>query len=74
MSTGYTGHGRSGGIQQHSKGDMFPYTVQAVGDPNRVLEWQALDMRSGSTGPRRATYKLAQLDVHSAQIRNMMHH
>lgn len=74
MSTGYTGHGRSGGIQQHSKGPLFPYTVIAVGDPNTSLQYQAFDMRSGSTGHRRATYQQAEMYIHSARLRNMMHH
>lgn len=73
MSTGYTGHGKSGGLQVHSKGALYPYTVVAVGDPNRSVQWQAMDLRSGSTGQRRGTYALAELDVHSARLRNLMH-
>lgn len=73
MSTGYTGHGKSGGVQMHSKGPMYPYTILVVGDPNTKLMYSAFDLRSSSEGPRRHTYKEAEIDVYSARVRNMMH-
>lgn len=73
MSTGYTGHGPSGGIQQHSKGGMFPFTVIAKGDPNRSLDWCAMDLRTGHEGTPRRTYKEAEIDVFSLKLRNMQH-
>lgn len=73
VGTGYTGHGRSGGVQEHSKGDMYPYTVIAKGRID-ALDWHAMDLRTSKLGPPRRTYKEAQIDVHGIQIRNMMHH
>ena len=69
MSTGYTGHGPSGGIQRHSMGDMFPYTVAGTGNGM----WCAMDLRTGKEGHLRRTYKEAEIDVHSLKLRNMMH-
>lgn len=77
MVAGYTGHGaNTGGLQQHSLGDLYPYTIIAKGDCSRgkaALSWHALDCRSGSEGPARRSYREAELDVHSAKIRNCMH-
>lgn len=73
MGTGYTGHGPSGGVQQHSKGPLYPFTVIAIGDPNRKLMWAAMDLRSGSVGTPRHTYNQAEIDVHGRRVLGMMH-
>lgn len=73
---GYTGHGPSGGIQEHSKGALFPYTVIARGNASRgtaALSWHAMDLRTGNEGKACRSYKEAELDAHSLRIRNMMH-
>lgn len=74
MSNNYTGHGaKTGGLQQHSIGDLYPYTVMAVGHGPTKLMYCAFDCRSGSTGRERHTYAEAERDIHTARIRNMMH-
>lgn len=72
FGTGYTGHGPSGGIQQHSKGELYPYTVIAQG-PSKGIRWSAMDLRTGNTGELRMSYKEAEIDVYSLRTRNMMH-
>jgi hypothetical protein len=68
----YTGHGaKTGGLQQHSIGDMFPYVVIREG---ARAQWHvAMDMRTGNTGHRRRSYLEAQQDIASLKIRNLMH-
>lgn len=69
----YTGHGsNTGGLQRHSIGDMYPYTVAGVGRLGQV-RWVAVDLRTGNEGEVRLTYKEAELDVYSLKLRNMMH-
>lgn len=66
---GYTGHGaNTGGLQGHSVGEMYPYTVAMIGD-----RWHAMDLRTGNVGPAQHTYQLAQMNVYSLRLRNMMH-
>lgn len=69
LSNEYTGHCKSGGLQQHSVGDLFPYTVIGTGDGR----WCAFDTRTGNEGDKRLTYKEAEIDVHALRLRNMMH-
>lgn len=74
VGTGYTGHGSSGGIQGHSKGPMYPYTVIAKGNPHEApVRFCAYDLRTGNEGEQRGTYKEAEIDVYSLKLRNMMH-
>ena len=69
QSNDYQAHGaRTGGLQGHSVSEQYPYTVIMVGS-----RWHAFDCRSGSTGRPQMTYQLAQMDVVTARIRNMMH-
>lgn len=71
--TAYTGHGaKTGGLQRHSVGDMYPFTVIAKGVPGRI-KWHAMDLRTGNEGHPRPTYKEAELDVYSVRLRNLMH-
>lgn len=73
-NTNYTGHGdNTGGLQRHSVGEMYPYTVIHYGSLQGPLEYAAYDLRTGNEGKRRLTYKEAEIDVYSLKIRNMMH-
>lgn len=69
--TGYTGHGKSGGLQQHSMGDMYPYTVIRKGKDASVF--CAMDCRTGKEGNLRLSYEEARADAAALLIRNMMH-
>lgn len=45
----YTGHGaNTGGLQGHSIGDEYPYTVIKVED-GEYKAWRAIDCRTGET-------------------------
>lgn len=71
--TQYTGHGdNTGGLQRHSVGPLYPYTIIQKGCPD-ALQHVAFDLRTGKEGTPRRTYKEAELDVHSLKLRNMMH-
>ncbi len=71
----YTGHGAgTGGLQQHSVGAEYPYTImgrQAHADA--PTQWCVFDTRTGKEGELRRTYREAMLDLWSLKIRNMMH-
>lgn len=58
----YTGHNSVGGLQKHSTGDDYPWTVIAVGDLQPV-EWQAYNCNTGRRGERRSVISQAQSDV-----------
>ena len=68
-AVGYTGHGaNTGGLQGHSIGVNYPYTVIGVGS-----HWAAMDLRTGRTGNKQRSYKEAELDITSLKLRNLMH-
>lgn len=70
----YLGHAGSGGLQRHSIGAEYPYTIIGVCDSlDAPVEWQVLDTRTGNLGHRRLTYNLAAQDLWALKIRNMMH-
>jgi hypothetical protein len=75
MSTGanaYKGHGaNTGGLQRHSVGDLYPYTVIRKGA--RAEQFLAFDMRTSNEGAPRRTYIEAAQDIASLRLRNMMH-
>lgn len=65
----YTGHGaNTGGLQMHSIGDNYPYTIAGFLDGYAVF-----DTRTSNTGVHRRTYREAELDLYSLKIRNLMH-
>lgn len=69
----YTGHGsNTGGLQRHSIGSLYPYTVIAKGDPAHP-DWCAMDLRTGKEGRLYRTYKEAEIDVGTLLVRNLMH-
>lgn len=67
----YTGHLPSGGLQKHSVGDMYPYTVIRKGA--QAERFCAMDTRTGNEGAEHGTYLEAAQDIASLKIRNMMH-
>jgi hypothetical protein len=68
----YSAHGaKTGGIQTHSIGEMFPYTIIREG---ARAQWHvAMDMRTGNTGHRRTSYFESQQDIAALKLRNLMH-
>ena len=69
-STGYTGHG-SFGLQNHSKGPLWPYTV--IREGARAEKFLAMDLRTGKCGRPFGSYKEAEIDAAALLVRNMMH-
>mgnify|MGYP007124203539 CR=1 FL=1 len=71
----YLGHGaNTGGLQRHSVGAEYPYTVAGTmqhGDAQ--TQWYVQDLRTGNRGVLRATYKQAEIDLWALKVRNMMH-
>jgi alkylhydroperoxidase family enzyme len=56
----YTGHGaNTGGLQQHSCGDMMPLTTLAT-QTEDGLRWSVIDLRTGKTYGRYVTYKVCE--------------
>lgn len=50
----YTGHAGDGGLQRHSIGDQYPWTVQGIGNGAKV-EWQPFNTCTAEVGPKFAT-------------------
>lgn len=71
----YLGHGvGTGGLQRHSIGDEYPYTVMGVqSHANAPVRWKVLDTRTGNVSREFATHKEASIEIASLKIRNMMH-
>ncbi len=64
----YTGHGRSGALQEHSKGELYPYTIVGTchnAGPTRYY-WQ--NLLTGQRGEEMHTYNLAEIDLHSRKL------
>lgn len=43
------GHAGTGGVQQHSIGDLYPWCIQAEGDLRPVM-WRAVNLVTGKRG------------------------
>lgn len=72
MDKRYTGHGaRTGGLQGHSVGDLYPYTLMAQGRPES-LTWFVMDTRTGNLSRGFRTASEAQAQAVSLKIRNML--
>lgn len=71
----YTGHGvNTGGLQAHSIGWEYPYTVIGVQrGPEGALRWAVMDTRNGQIGVDKATHKQCEIEIASLKLRNMMH-
>lgn len=57
------GHAGTGGIQRHSLGDEYPWTVVGYGDGT----WAGENLTTGTKLHKRRTYKEAEEDVRSYQ-------
>ena len=70
----YLGHGTgTGGLQAHSIGWEYPYTIIGVQrGPEGSLRWAVMDTRNGQIGVDKATYKACEIEVASLKLRNMM--
>lgn len=71
----YLGHGAgTGGLQRHSIGDAYPYTVIArQNGPYGALRWRVLDCRNGQESDDLPTHRAAEIEISRLKIRNMMH-
>ena len=74
-SVQYLGHGAgTGGLQAHSIGWEYPYTVIGVQrGPEGALRWAVMDTRNGQIGADKATQRECTIEIASMKIRNMMH-
>ncbi len=50
-------HAGAGGIQAHSIGELYPWTIRGIGNP---VQWQAFKMDNGQTGPIVSEYAAAE--------------
>lgn len=75
MSTGanqYTGHGaNTGGLQCHSVGSMYPFTIEAFGNL-RPTKWRWRNLVTGQRGTPQPTHNLAVIELTSLRINTMM--
>lgn len=64
QSMQYRGHGaRTGGLQRHPIGELYPLAVIGLGDG-----WAVMDLRSGSIGRRQHTYSAAEIEAWGRRI------
>lgn len=73
MSTAnqYTGHASKGGLQRHSIGSMYPFTIEAFGNLNPV-RWRWRNLQTGQCGKPQPTHNLAVIDLTSLRINTLM--
>lgn len=71
----YTGHGvNTGGLQAHSVGPEYPYTIIGVQrGAEGALRWAVMDTRNAQISVDKATYKECEIELYSLKLRNMMH-
>lgn len=68
----YTGHGaNTGGLQQHSIGNMYPFTIEAYGNL-RPVRWRWRNLVTGQVGNGQPTHNLAMIDLTSLRINTLM--
>ena len=82
-----TGHAGNGGLQRHSLGEDYPYIIfgvedygnkskaerLAAGEAMPPMEWRVRHAVSGSESKNFPTYALAQIEVTTLRLRDMMH-
>lgn len=71
----YTGHGaNTGGLQRHSVGAEYPYTVMGVASRLEApTEWVVVDTRTGNRSTPSKTYREAEIKLYGLKLRNLMH-
>lgn len=75
MSTAYQTKGHRAdapGLRGHSCGDLYPYTVIAIGHGPVSKSWCAMDCRTGRTGREFRSYQEALLDIVGLKVRNLI--
>jgi hypothetical protein len=61
------------GLRGHSVGELYPYTVIAIGHgPAQRLTWAAMDSRTGRHGREFRTYQEAAQDAVGLLVRNLI--
>ena len=66
----YTGHNPRGGLQKHSTGDSYPWTVIGLGA--EVIEYVAFNCNTQQRGPRRASCRQAHDDAETYANRDRL--
>lgn len=54
-------HVEASGLQKHSVGELYPWTIAGRGV--NPVQWQAQNLVSGCKGPRRKLYSEAEFDA-----------
>lgn len=76
MENAYETKGHSAvapGLRGHSVGDLYPYTIIAIGyGPEQRLTWAAMDTRTGRHGREFHSYREAEQDAVGLLIRNLI--
>ena len=62
-AAGYTGHNAVGGLQAHSTGDRFPWTIIVQGGGDAPYQYRAFNCNTEQRGPLRDTAAAAGDDV-----------
>lgn len=68
--TGYTGHASSGGLQRHSIGELYPFTI--IGQGRDVVQYRWMHLHTGQEGRLCRTYKEAEIDLYSIRVKALM--
>lgn len=60
------------GLQNHSVGETYPYTIEGVGNGD-VTEWRVFNTCTGARGKLWRSQQEAVIDMTGIRIRDMMH-
>ncbi len=60
------------GLQNHSIGDMYPLTIEGVGN-GKATQYRVFNTCTGARGRLWNSQREAIIDMHGIGVRNMMH-
>lgn len=72
-SATYTGHGKEYGLQQHSCGDMYPFTIVGTSQGHGPTKWRWENVKTGQFGEWQHTQNLAIIDLYNRKVTALMH-
>lgn len=68
----YEGHGREAGLQQHSVGDLYPFTVVGTSRGLSPTLWRWQNLKTGQTGNWKRTQQEALIELCSIRVYSLM--
>lgn len=73
MSAEYTGHGEHAGLQRHSVGEDYPFTIVGTSSGTGRTRYAWFNCQTGKQGEWKRTHKEAEIDLYATRVCSLMY-